>query len=72
MPIAIAGEGADLHAAVRSFLADREVRAAARARLEAPDTTHPAFWSELVDLGWTTVLVPEQNGGGAVPCSTPP
>jgi len=30
---------------------------------EDPDGITPALWSTLVDLGWTGLLVPEENGG---------
>jgi alkylation response protein AidB-like acyl-CoA dehydrogenase len=44
-------------------VADHDVRAAARARLDAPADELPPFWADLVAQGWTGLHVPEHLGG---------
>ncbi len=41
----------------------RDLRGAARARLESPDDALPEFWAELAELGWLGLHVPEDLGG---------
>ncbi|MGQ0824296.1 MAG: acyl-CoA dehydrogenase family protein [Actinomycetota bacterium] len=53
-----------LRAAVRSFLAAESPKAYVRRMAEHDDAgITPAVWGQIVDLGWTGVLVPEEHGG---------
>lgn len=52
----------DLRAAVRSFLDDRGV-AYARRMWDDERGFDDATWAQLVDLGWTGLLVPEEDSG---------
>src|SRR5438270_723124 len=55
-----------LRAAVRSTLADHLGPEQTRALVQAslPGVTVPEdLWQRFVDLGWTGILVPEENGG---------
>jgi alkylation response protein AidB-like acyl-CoA dehydrogenase len=63
MPIALTGERRELFDVARSFLADRGAMAASRALLEASDEPLPAFWNELVSMGWLGLHLPESVGG---------
>ena len=63
MPIAISDTHRELGTVARSFLENNKARAAARALLDAPDETMPAFWAELAELGWLGLHVPEAYGG---------
>jgi 3-oxochol-4-en-24-oyl-CoA dehydrogenase len=63
MSIAIAEEHRELAQTVSDFLVARGSRAAARALLESEDEQLPAFWSELAELGWLGLHIPEEHGG---------
>ncbi len=63
MSIAITDEHRSLAETVADFLRRRDARADARALLEAPDEVMPAFWDDLVRLGWLGLHVPEEHGG---------
>ena len=63
MSIAIAEEHRALGQTVSDFLAKHQVRAAARALLEAEAEPQPAFWSELAALGLLGLHVPAEHGG---------
>ena len=63
MPIAITDTHRELESVARSFLENAEARAEARALLDAPDEELPAFWDDLVDLGWLGLHLPEDVGG---------
>jgi alkylation response protein AidB-like acyl-CoA dehydrogenase len=52
-----------VRAAVRGFLADRAGDSYRRAMLDDGRGFTDAVWSELVELGWPAILVPEAHGG---------
>ena len=63
MPIAISDTHRELESVARSFLENAKARAEARALLDAPDEKLPAFWDDLVGLGWLGLHLPESVGG---------
>ena len=63
MSIAITEDHRSLAETVRSFAEKRDVRGAARARLESPDDSVAEFWSEVAGLGWLGLHLPEDVGG---------
>ncbi|HEY8544339.1 MAG TPA: acyl-CoA dehydrogenase [Acidimicrobiales bacterium] len=63
MSIAITDEHRALAATAADFLGKKGAKAAARELLEAPEEQLPAFWSELCDLGWPGLHLPEEHGG---------
>jgi alkylation response protein AidB-like acyl-CoA dehydrogenase len=63
MSIAITEDHRALAATVSSFAASRNLRGAARHRLEAPSDELPEFWSEIAELGWLGLHLPEAFGG---------
>ncbi len=63
MPIAITEDHRTLAATADDFLAKHDSRGAARALLEASDEGLPPFWSDMAELGWLGIHLPEDNGG---------
>ncbi len=63
MSIAITEDHRSLAETVRSFAEKRNLRGAARARLESSDDVLPEFWAELAELGWLGLHLPEDVGG---------
>lgn len=63
MPIAISDDHITLGETVADMLTARDARGASRALLEADEETLPDLWSEIVDLGWLGLHVPEDLGG---------
>jgi alkylation response protein AidB-like acyl-CoA dehydrogenase len=63
MSIAITEDHRSLAETVRSFAERRNLRGAARERLESPDDSLPEFWSEFAELGWLGLHLPEDVGG---------
>jgi alkylation response protein AidB-like acyl-CoA dehydrogenase len=63
MPIAITDEHQALAATVRAVLAAHHALSANRALLEADSEPLPSFWSEMAELGWLGIHLPEQFGG---------
>jgi 3-oxochol-4-en-24-oyl-CoA dehydrogenase len=63
MSIAITEDHRSLADTVRSFADKRDLRGAARQRLESPTDELPEFWSELAELGWLGLHLPEDVGG---------
>ena len=69
MPIAITDEHQELAASVRGVLRAHDALAANRALLDADAGAgagagaRPAFWSEMAQLGWLGVHLPERHGG---------
>jgi len=55
-----------LRETTRRYLEERHPIAALRPRLEAPRIFDRAVWREGAALGWTSMLVPEESGGGSV------
>ena len=63
MPIAITDTHRELEQVARAFLEKVGARAEARALLDAPEEGLPAFWDDLVGLGWLGLHLPEAVGG---------
>ena len=63
MSIAITDDHKALSETAADVLAKRNVRAAARALLEAPEEPLPEVWSEIASLGWLGLHIPEEHGG---------
>src|SRR4051812_16423622 len=63
MSIAITDDHRALANTAADFLAKRDARGAARALLESPEEPRPAFWDDLVGLGWLGLHLPEAHGG---------
>ncbi len=63
MSIAITEDHKALAETVRSFAEKRNLRGAARERLESSDDVLPEFWSEFAELGWLGLHLPEDVGG---------
>ena len=63
MGIAVSEEHRSLAEVVGDFAAKREVRAAARGGLEAPEDRIPDFWGDMAALGWLGLHLPEKYGG---------
>lgn len=63
MSIAITDDHRQLADVVRAFLERHQVRASARALLDAAREDKPEIWSELAELGWLGIHIPERFGG---------
>src|ERR1700756_871482 len=63
MTIAITDEHRALGATAADLLLKRDARGAARALLEAPTEELPELWTDIVELGWLGLHVPEAHGG---------
>ncbi len=63
MSIAITEDHRALADTAADLLRKRDTRGAARALLEAPDEPMPAVWSDIIELGWLGLHVPEALGG---------
>jgi alkylation response protein AidB-like acyl-CoA dehydrogenase len=63
MGIALTDDHRELAEVARSFLTSQKARWAARSLLDAPDETRPAFWQNLVELGWLGLHIDEEHGG---------
>ena len=63
MSIAITEDHRALAETVRSFAEKRNLRGAARSRLESSDDALPECWAELAELGWLGLHLPEDVGG---------
>ena len=63
MSIAITDDHRALAETASEFLTKRDARRATRDLLEADAEPMPAFWDELVNLGWLGLHVPEEHGG---------
>jgi 3-oxochol-4-en-24-oyl-CoA dehydrogenase len=63
MSIAITEDHRALADTASDFLKKRDARGAARALLETPAEEPPSFWSDLVNLGWLGLHIPEEYGG---------
>jgi alkylation response protein AidB-like acyl-CoA dehydrogenase len=61
--LAISAEHQELAESARSVLADRDACGAARAQLDGTDAGLPAFWKDVVNLGWLGLHVAEDHGG---------
>lgn len=56
-------EAEALREQARRFLEDRSGREKARAVMESGASHDAALWSEIVNLGWTALRIPEEHGG---------
>jgi alkylation response protein AidB-like acyl-CoA dehydrogenase len=63
MPIAITDDHQELASTVRGVLTAHKALGAARAMLESPEEPRPSYWSEMADLGWLGIHLPEEFGG---------
>src|SRR5262249_1120637 len=63
MSLALTDDHRTLAAVVRSFVEERGVLKAARARLDDDHEDLPPFWSELAGLGWLGLHGAEESGG---------
>jgi 3-oxochol-4-en-24-oyl-CoA dehydrogenase len=63
MPIAITEDHRTLGQTASDFLAKHDSRGAARALLESETEPVPSFWSDMAELGWLGLHLPEQHGG---------
>ena len=63
MPIAITDDHRSLGETAADFLAKHEALGAARALLDGAAETLPAFWTDLCELGWLGLHIPEEHGG---------
>jgi alkylation response protein AidB-like acyl-CoA dehydrogenase len=63
MPIAITDDHQELAATVRGVLTAHKALQAARALLESEEEGRPPCWSEMADLGWLGIHLPEEFGG---------
>jgi alkylation response protein AidB-like acyl-CoA dehydrogenase len=63
MEFTFSEEQGQLRESVRSFLAGRSPGHYVRSMMDDPAGFELDVWQELVDLGWTGVLVPEAQGG---------
>jgi alkylation response protein AidB-like acyl-CoA dehydrogenase len=61
--LAVSEEHQELAASARAVLADRNAIGAARSAADGAPDGLPAFWKDVVDLGWLGLHVPEQYGG---------
>ena len=55
-----------LRDSTRRFLEKQHPLDALRPLLEAPEVVDRAVWQHGAELGWTSMMVPEANGGGSV------
>jgi 3-oxochol-4-en-24-oyl-CoA dehydrogenase len=63
MSIAITEDHQALARTAADFLRKTNARSEARALLEAPEEGLPPFWTDLVNLGWLGLHIPEEYGG---------
>jgi 3-oxochol-4-en-24-oyl-CoA dehydrogenase len=61
--IAITEDHRELASVVRSFLLANKARLAARELLDSDAEKRPDFWSQLADVGWLGLHLPEKFGG---------
>jgi acyl-CoA dehydrogenase len=67
--LAFSEEQAMIMDSAREFCRDKSPIAAVRAQLDSQTGYDPAIWSEMVDLGWTGIALPEAYGGSGLGCS---
>ena len=63
MGIALTDDHRELAEVARGFLTAQKARWAARSLLDATDEPRPAFWQNLVELGWLGLHIDEEYGG---------
>jgi len=55
-----------LRSSTRRFLDDRDALRELRSTLEAPEVVDRHLWQKGGELGWTSMLIPPDHGGGSV------
>ncbi|OBG61286.1 MULTISPECIES: acyl-CoA dehydrogenase [unclassified Mycobacterium] len=63
MGIALTDDHRELAGVARAFLTSQKARWAARSLLDAAEESRPAFWQNLVELGWLGLHIDEEHGG---------
>jgi|HubBroStandDraft_3_1064219.scaffolds.fasta_scaffold00240_6 alkylation response protein AidB-like acyl-CoA dehydrogenase len=63
MGIALTDDHRELAEVARAFLTSQKARWAARSLLDTPDEARPAFWQDMVELGWLGLHIDEEYGG---------
>ena len=63
MPIAISDDHRALAQTVSDFVRRHDARGAARALLDTVTEQLPPFWTDLSELGWLGLHIPEEHGG---------
>ena len=63
MGIALTDDHRELAEVARAFLTSQKARWAARSLLDTPDEARPAFWQDMVELGWLGMHIDEEYGG---------
>src|SRR5690554_5661466 len=63
MSIAITEDHRALAETAADLLGRRDARGAARSLLEASEEALPSFWSDLAEVGWLGLHLPEEHGG---------
>lgn len=63
MDFALNEEQHMLHAAAQRFLADTHPCSRARRALPWQDPSQRSLWKAMADMGWTSLLVPDEHGG---------
>lgn len=66
LDITFSEEQAQLMDIAESFCRDKSPIDAVRARIEAEDGFDPAQWTEMAELGWLGINVPEEYGGSGL------
>ena len=63
MSYALTEDHVDLASVARDLLANRGARAAARELLDATHDSLPSYWTDIAELGWLGLHLPEEHGG---------
>ena len=63
MGLPITAEHQELAASVRDVLTDRDAPSAAKVAADSADPPVPAFWKDVIQLGWLGLPVGEEHGG---------
>ncbi|OBG93500.1 acyl-CoA dehydrogenase [Mycobacterium sp. E3298] len=63
MGIALTDDHRELAGVARAFLTSQKARWAARSLLDAAEESRPAFWQNLVELGWLGLHIDDEHGG---------
>jgi alkylation response protein AidB-like acyl-CoA dehydrogenase len=66
MPIELTSEQRELRDATRDYLDDAATSSVIHALALDGPTLDRGYWRQVADLGWTSLLVPEERGGGSV------
>jgi alkylation response protein AidB-like acyl-CoA dehydrogenase len=63
MPIAITDDHQELASTVRGVLTAHKALQSARTLLESAEEPRPSYWTEMAELGWLGIHLPEEYGG---------